>query len=411
MLQAFRLQQGDETLAYPAMKKALGEPKSAVASERDRAVSPGGWWLRSVVGAGHDGTTAIGNAFPQTARGRAAEALRETPDFTAFDGCVPDAGSELDPCNSANVYSVTELENAAECPFRFFLKRGLGVRPPNERERDKDVWLHPLTRGSELHAVYAALLRRTRDEHRRPGEKDSAWLLALAQERLARLQEEMPAPTAEILDRETRDFLSDVELFLEGELEHTTSAPIGLEVSFGRPLRGDEDPLARMEPVEIALGAGLALRIAGRIDRIDEIGGASFEVIDYKTGGFWRDSWKGVFAGGTRLQHALYGLAAVELLKGRRQKPRVSAGVYYFSSHKGRQERVRIPAPSRAAIEAVLSDLREVILAGQFTRTPNEENCRYCDYASACGGRVNLQAGRKADDPRFPAFERLSGHE
>ena len=59
---------------------------------------------------------------------------------------------------------MTELERAAECPFRFFLKRGLGLRPVDERERDRDVWLDPLTRGSELHDVYAALLRRCRDE-------------------------------------------------------------------------------------------------------------------------------------------------------------------------------------------------------------------------------------------------------
>ena len=60
--------------------------------------------------------------------------------------------------------SVTELEQLAECPFRFFLKRGLGVRPIDEGERDKDIWLDPLTRGSELHDLYATLLRRVRDE-------------------------------------------------------------------------------------------------------------------------------------------------------------------------------------------------------------------------------------------------------
>ena len=32
---------------------------------------------------------------------------------------------------------------------------------------------------------------------------------------------------------------------------------VGLEVSFGRPLDGDDEPLAREAPVEIALGAGL----------------------------------------------------------------------------------------------------------------------------------------------------------
>ena len=34
---------------------------------------------------------------------------------------------------------------------------------------------------------------------------------------------------------------------------------------------------ARAEPVEIALGAGLTLRIAGRMDRINEFGAATFE--------------------------------------------------------------------------------------------------------------------------------------
>lgn len=411
MLQAYRLEQGNETLAYPAMKAALGEPRSVVPSDRENAASANGWWLRSVVGAGRDGVDVVDAAFPQTAAGRSAEERREASELTEFDGHVLEAGPCLDPCAPPNVYSVTELEKAAECPFRFFLKRGLGVRPADERERDKDVWLDPLTRGSELHAVYAALLRRTRDENRRPDKEDRSWLLPLAQARLTQLQEEMPAATVEILARETQDFLADVELFLEAEIDETQTKAVGLEVSFGRPLDDDEDPLARAEPVEIALGAGLTMRIAGRIDRINEVGAATFEVLDYKTGGFWRDKWKGVFVGGSRLQHALYGLAAVELLKTRYKKPRVTGGVYYFSSHKGRQERVRIPAPTQASIVAVLSDLRDVILTGQFTRTPDESNCRFCDYVAACGPQANLQAGRKAADARFQAFGRLAAHE
>ena len=60
-------------------------------------------------------------------------------------------------------------------------------------------------------------------------------------------------------------------------------------MSFGRPLDDDDhEPLARSEPVEVGLGAGLTFRIAGRIDRIDKVGPASFEVLDYKTGGYWR---------------------------------------------------------------------------------------------------------------------------
>ena len=150
--------------------------------------------------------------------------------------------------------------------------------------------------------------------------------LKYAQDRLAQLDEEMPAPTPEILERETKDFLDDVQLFVEAEVEDGATTAVGLEVSFGRPLDGDEEPLARAEPVAISLGNGITLHIAGRIDRINEVGAATFEVLDYKTGGYWRDSWKGVFAGGRRLQHALYGLAALELLKARYKKPKVRGG-------------------------------------------------------------------------------------
>ena len=339
-----------------------------------------------------------------------AGGLRDSAQFTEFDGYVPHAGPVLDPCAPETAYSVRELEQLAECPFRFFLKRGLGVRPVDEGERDKDIWLDPLTRGSELHDLYATLLRRVRDEGRRATTKDGAWLITLAQERLTKLNEEMPAATMEIFERESRDFLADVQLFLDAESEDSASTSIGFEVSFGRPLDGDDEPLARPEAVEVDLGDGIVFRIAGRIDRIDKVGPASFEVLDYKTGGFWPDSWKGSFSGGNRLQHALYGLAAVELLKTRYKNPEVTAGVYYFSSHKGRQERVRIPAPPKAAIAAVLGDLRDLVIRGQFIRTSDEGNCRFCDYVAACGAEANRQAGEKLLDSNVGAFRRLVAH-
>jgi hypothetical protein len=412
MLQAFRLQQGDEALSYQQMKAALGEPVAAVPSDRDTAASTGGWWLRSVVSTGAAGVTALASSFAGVVQGRSAMQQRQSADFTAFDGHVLDAGVALDPCAPDRAYSVTELEGAAGCPFRFFLKRGLGIRPVDDRERDKDLWLDPLTRGSELHELYAVLLRRVRDANRRLNKADGKWLMARARARLTELNEEMPAATTEIFERECKDFLADVELFLDAEAAGSSSTPIGFEVSFGRPLdHDDHEPLARSAPVQVSLGQGLTFRIAGRMDRIDQVGPASFEVIDYKTGGFWPDSWKGTFAGGHRLQHALYGLAAVELLKSRYKNPKVTAGVYYFSSHKGRQERVKIPTPASAAIAAVLGDLRDLIIKGAFIRTPDQDNCRFCDYAAACGGAVNQQAEVKLPGATLAANRRLAAHD
>ena len=411
VLQAFRLQQGNPKLSYTEMKAALGEPKSAVPTERDAAICSGEWWLRSIVNTDSKGVSLVEANFPALAQGRIAESKRLSPEFTEFDGYVPGAGAVLDPCSPENTFSVTELEGAAQCPFRFFLKRGLGVQPVDEIERDKDVWLNPMTRGSELHDIYAALLRRTRDENRRPNAEDKVWLIARTQQRLQQLNEEMPAATPEIFERESKDFVADVELFLEAESNQSNSTPIGFEVSFGRPLNDSAEPLARPDSATLDLGDGLVLRIAGRIDRIDKVGKTTFEVLDYKTGSYWRDSWKGIFDGGRRLQHALYGLAAIELLKTQYKNPRVEAGVYYFPTHKGRQERRTIKAPPIADVARVMRDLRSMIIKGEFTQSSIERDCKFCSFTRGCGVYGDGQLEVKREDAKLEDYRRLSEHE
>jgi RecB family exonuclease len=409
MLQVFRLQQGNRTASYQQMKHAMGEPKSVIPTDRARASSSAGWWVRSVVGTGDEGVGVLTGSFPSLANGRRAQQERASDAFTEYDGYVPEAGLVLDPCTDERTFSVTELESAAQCPVRFFLKRGLGVRPADAAERDRDVWLTPLVRGAELHDLYASVLRHCRDENRRPDRRiDGAWLKARGEARLKELHHEMPAANVETLDRESKEFLADLELFIEAECDGSDArTPIGFEVSFGRPLDDDAEPLASAEPIAIDLGNGLTFKIAGRIDRIDKVGPA-FEVVDYKTGGFWPDNWKGAFAGGQRLQHALYGLAASELLRRRYKNAKVVAGVYYFPSRKGRREKFRIPAPSRAAIAAVLADLRATIRAGAFAHAVKEGDCRFCDYSKACDRSLDARGAEgKLNDATLLVYRRL----
>ena len=411
MLQAYRLQQGDPMASYQGMKAALREPASVVPADRASAGTESAWWLRCIVNTEDAGVQVVEAAFPGIGRGREAEKQRGAPELTDFDGHVAAAGTILDPCAPTNAFSVTELETAAGCPFRFFLKRGLGLRPLDEHERDKDNWLDPLTRGSALHDIYARLLIRCRDERRRPDlAHDRDWIRQYAQDALEALNSEMPAPSAEVLARDTRDFLDDVDLFLDAEIGSTGSDAVGLEVSFGRPLGESEDPLARAEPVEIDLGQGLIFRIAGRVDRVNQLGKNEFEIVDYKTGTYWPPDWQGVFNGGRRLQHALYGLAAAELLRTKYKTARVSRAVYYFSSHKGRRERVVIDAPSRALVTTVLADLRETIQKGVFVHAPKADGCKFCDFTSACGEHAAVRAEAKLTDPKLQSFMRLAAH-
>ena len=136
------------------------------------------WWLRGVTRAGVDaGKTAVerrsrrwrGSCRRSRASVRSLHRVRR-----------PRAGGRPHPRSRAPptiVVSLTRAREAAECPFRYFLRAGPRGGGDREGERDRDVWLDPLIRGSTLHDIYAALLRRCRDAGAEPAlEQDQAWL-------------------------------------------------------------------------------------------------------------------------------------------------------------------------------------------------------------------------------------------
>jgi ATP-dependent helicase/nuclease subunit B len=418
LLQAQRLVGQDPALGYGALDRALGEPVSPVPAGPAVALDDAGWWLaqlRERVGPG-----AVSMAFPALARGAAALAARASDLFTAHDGAVPAAAAALDPSGAAWPVSATGLERAATCPFRYFLEQGLGVWARDEAEPDADHWLDPATRGQVLHALYARILRELRAEgaHADP-RRHGPRFRALGEAALATLRVAMPPPSAHVFQRESEDILRDLDLFLRLEAERTGREPIAFEVSFGAgrtaATAGDAaEPLARAEPVRLDLGGGLRLLLRGAIDRIDSLADGSYEVIDYKTGRPFLAGGPGApFAGGRQLQHALYALVAAELLRATDPGARVTAGVYYFPSHRGGAEEVRIPHRDGTAVARVLRDLVATVRAGAFLHTPKADECRFCDLGRACGDDAPANAERKlarAATAGLQAYARLRTH-
>lgn len=413
MLQAYRAESGDPNKSYDQLTQALGPPKSCVPESPSSAMDEVGWWLNGLTRAGKAGRPAVLRQYSALADGIFADEQRDSPQFTIFDGFVPAAGKTLDPCTREQAVSATELEDAAECPFQYFLQGGLGIEALDDSERERDAWLDPPTRGSELHSLYALLLRKCRNECRRPNiANDLEWFLAQGRDALARLRKQMPPPSDEVFDREHREFLADLKLFIEAECEGDKArTAVGLEVSFGKGGDGSTEPLDQAEPIIIELGNGLRFRLKGRIDRIDQLNPTLFQVVDYKTGSYFEPNWKGVFAGGRRLQHALYGLAAAELLRRQPQHPTIVGGEYYFSAAKGGQERVFIKKQSTAAVTAVLADLRQVIASGLFVNATDESACRWCKLGAACGANPMERARAKLADPKLEPYRKLVAHE
>jgi ATP-dependent helicase/nuclease subunit B len=356
------------------------------------------WWLAGAR-AGQAALRAVRSAYPELASAADARVARDATAFGAHDGFVPDAALALDPAGPGRVLSATTLETAAACPYRYFLRYGLGLEVVEESEPDPDVWLDPLTRGSALHEMYAAVLRRARAQGRRVDVRsDLEWARDDAERRLDALARALPPPSGEVAAREREEFLADLEAFVREEAEEHAVSGEAFEVSFGSPVVTAEDPLASREVVAVPIGDDRVLRLRGRIDRLDRVDAETYQVVDYKTGGFWPDGWKGTFAGGTRLQHALYALAGDELLRRAGRRGCVVRAVYRFPTARGRGQRVEIPRPPDEAVRAVLRTLTEVLRAGAFLQARVPDTCRFCTFTGACGrepwvrGRAKLEA-------------------
>jgi ATP-dependent helicase/nuclease subunit B len=415
LLQAVRVLKPGESWTYDRLVKEMGEPVSAVPAGPDQALSDAGWWLASLRGADAAVLPAVREGFPALARGAAAEIERASDAFTAHDGLVTEAGPRLDPRVSGAVVSPTSLEDLAKCPFRYFLQRGLGLDPIDDSEPNPDVWLDPMTRGSILHDLYATIMREIRDRSETPDPaRHGARLRVLGEQALAEHRALVPPPSDGVFDREARELQADLALFLKFEAEDRRERrPLGFEVAFGGATEGEA--LGRREPITIDLGAGLRFRLRGRMDRIDRLADGTYEVVDYKTGSaFLPGGLDATFAGGRQLQHALYALAAAELLRERDGQARV-VGSYYFPTTRGRRERQVRPASAPALVAAVLRDLFDLLAAGAFVHSPNQdEDCRFCEFGRACGPGAAERAQAKIDNganDMLEAYRRLSAHE
>lgn len=408
LMNALLLVRPDAEFSYRQLNSYLGEPVSVVPQEPHTALTETGWWLSTLRGAGSIAMPSVLGAFAGLAHGATAETMRNGNQFTVYDGFVPQAGPELEIRTSHRAVSVSTLEAFAMCPFRHFLQYGLDVDALEIRHDDDDVWLESDERGKLLHSIYARFLRELREQGRRPAETDRDRLRSIVTESIAEMRGKIPPRSESAFARDAAQVRRDLDFFLTAELEQPNRTPVALEVSFGYLEEGNPEPLATLEPVAINLGDGHQIWLRGRIDRIDRLGDGTYEVIDYKTGSLYRDRYRGTFAGGTLLQHALYRLAARELLRRiDAAAPNIATSTYYFATERGAAQRVSFPATLDVA--PVLRDLAETVASGTFPQAVTGGACRWCNYARGCSNNGVAQSAAKLEsgDSALSAYRRL----
>ncbi len=308
-------------------------------------------------------------------------------------------------------FSATGLEAYAACPYQFFLKNLVRLRPVERPEAL--VHLDPLTRGSLLHDVFFHLGRAFRERGLAPLREerlDEAYeLLADIFRRVEADVRERVAPAIDRIWRDQMDgLLGDLRGFLQRYAE-TGRVPLANELTFGMGAKQPADPASRTEAALLPGG----LRLHGSIDVVEQLSDASVQITDYKTGRASIETTgdQSVLFGGRALQPLLYALA-YEALSG---SPAASGRLYYATIRGAYLETVVDAASeaSRTVFESFVAGLDRAIQGGRFPALPNPgvtyRVCDYCDYLPVCGPRPAGYARTKARAGFAAALDEVVG--
>ncbi len=441
ILQAERLRSGDPGLDYSALAGLVPEARGflpeAEADGRERGaqvIDETDWWLGKLAPGGvlRDGMDAVKANFDLLSRGIFAQEKRGREKVCEFEGKIKIDPREVNPLHNKDiVMSASRFERLARCPFGYFLEYVLDVSAPDELEHDSSKWLDPMQRGSLLHEVFALLMKelRKRGEAANP-KKHASLIRKIGAEIIARYREEIPPPSEGIFERERKAIEEELEVFLKAEAGRLRPVePVLFEASFGARRkekkkkgtggaagrRGQEDMEEAGDAVMVKCGEEDAFRLAGRIDRIDRIEKSLYRVIDYKTGSSSPFESFRSFGKGKILQHALYALAAEEILRRLKidRTPSVVESGYYFPTRKGEGKEITVETFNRNALGLVLRELLQVLEKGRFVASPEAE-CDFCDYSPICGGssaRDRAKQKRGQNREVFEIFEKLKEYE
>ena len=288
--------------------------------------------------------------------------------------------------------SSSRLEAFGTCPRKFFFRYGLGVFAPEEHEVNHEQWLDALQLGTLIHGVFEDFLRELTSREQIPDlDRDRDELLEVLRTKIDELRQTIPIPNEDAYQQLIQWLEKTCEIFLRNEEEFcqsTGSVPWILEASIGL---GDS-PVSKIDtadPVAITLSDGRSIKVGGRIDRVDQIGGSdsmNFSIWDYKSGSAWAFDRNDPFKQGRKLQPFLYaGMLRHRIVSEVGADAKVNYFGYFFPSPKEKGLRLHWTSGQLAGGDAILSHICDAISAGAFIATNEASDCKFCEYNSVCG--------------------------
>jgi ATP-dependent helicase/DNAse subunit B len=337
----------------------------------------------------------------------ALERRRRGTPFSEYEGSIgdPAAVSAIAQSFSPEIhtFSPSQLETYLNCPFQFFSRHILHLKPIEERDELAEDYTE---RGSRLHDILEEFEKRKAEAA--DGRTDEQLLAAAIDKVLARELSELSELDLGLRELEYGQIQRTIDQYARQRTAYEGASPSSpvpqwFEFGFG-------DPDTEHPEFSLSLGAEI-VKLRGRIDRIDRVeteAGPRFRVIDYKSGA--PPSAKDVFEG-RMVQLPLYAMAVEKLLFENNEVGLLDVG-YWGLKGKGYKPIVfkEWDEVRRSLVERVFEVIRR-LRGGEFVVDPRKDHCEtYCEYRSVCRIRQVRAAGKSTEpEPAISAEKTVAG--
>jgi ATP-dependent helicase/nuclease subunit B len=191
------------------------------------------WWFKNLVPG--QGNEQIQEFYPNIKKGSIAFDDRNTSDISEYAGFVKPESNEFNPCKNTEIeLSASRIETAAKCPYQYFLSYILGIRNPEDVEKNSSRWLGGDEKGTLLHSVfeeYGKLLIKGKE----PKEEKAAKSIldAIVVKQAEALKKTNPPASEHLYDKELLILKEDAGEFLSIMTKLGTK-PDHCEFKFGK---------------------------------------------------------------------------------------------------------------------------------------------------------------------------------
>ncbi|MGC9054220.1 MAG: PD-(D/E)XK nuclease family protein [Candidatus Hydrogenedens sp.] len=305
-----------------------------------------------------------------------------------------------------HVYSVDQIEEYIECPFRFWTHRVLALQDWEEEL----IYPSPLMIGSWAHDTLFRLLKDHYEELLRDkSQVIKEKLQQIIQEIVSKDRKSFVLPkkwidlTIEWLTHVLAEFLNSSASLIDNDWK-----PAYFELAFGRTMYPSEDERSQHKPYCMETQKKSVL-FSGRIDRIDKhVSNPLLRVIDYKWGNTPTKTDMGIKFNNVQERFCSFQLIIYELAVERHlfQKEGLSVEESYFLSI---TEQKKTGTPwgvdknlrneiENIAVKIILDTIGN-IHQGKFTPAPyKKQSCDYCFCKTACRYMKVEQSGISEDE-------------